>query len=740
MRASIRLVACFGLLALLLRAAPWAPARAGDELRLPGVFGSHMVLQRDVPVPVWGWARAGETVTVSCAGARAQAKVNEAGEWKAVLPALKAGGPHTLSVEGSSTLRLEDVLVGEVWLCSGQSNMEMGVGACRDGAAEIAAAHHPRIRLLMVPNRFAALPERDIVVGAQDGAWRVCSPATVAQGGWGGFSAAAYYFGRELEQALDVPVGLIDATWGGTVIQTWTPAEGFALVPELATEHERVLLADARSESHRKRLAETIEEAERWATAAKQALADRAAPPAMPVFPPELLPPSGPQHATALCNGMIQPLCPYALRGAIWYQGESNLGDGLLYTSRMQALIGGWRALWAQPELAFYFVQIAPFNYGGSPQAEPLLWEAQAAAQSIPGTGMVVINDIGNLADIHPANKQDVGRRLARWALAKTYGKKVECSGPTVREVVPEGGRLRVKFDHAGTGLSTRDGKPPTWFEVIDADGGGFVKATAKLAGDAVLLSAPDVRKPVAVRFAWSMLAEPNLMSSEGLPAGAFRAGTLPDRDPLTRHVPEAKDYTLVYDLDLAKLGPAPAYAADAHATLTRPFDRVAYLVELADAAGEARFVYVSMDAFTTELAQVGVPTAASGARFQQDVANLTVISNVKGLVTGARLKGGSIEFWPHNYGPANAVAVPGASDAAWDYGDQPSDPRDGYGSMQVHNHEAKQTLFALNNWKAGAGADLGIGSQPSGNPDWTFAANAGTYAAKRLRVLVRLR
>ncbi len=467
-----------------------SPAFADSDLRLPKVFTDHMVLQRGMQLPVWGWARGGATVTVTVAGARASAVANVAGEWKATLPALEAGGPFEMRVEGSGSLTFKDLLVGEVWLCSGQSNMEMGIGACRDGKAEIAAADHPRIRLLMVPNRFSAMPQADI-----DAAWRVCTPAAVAEGGWGGFSGAAYCFGREIHNALGVPVGLIDATWGGTVIQSWTPPEGFAALPALQGEYER---------------------------------APR--------------PPRDVQGATALHNGMIRPLRPFGLRGAIWYQGESNLADGALYTERMKALVGGWREIWGQGEFPFYFVQIAPFKYGGDPQALPLFWEAQAAAQAIPQCGMVVTNDIGDLADIHPANKQEVGRRLALWALAKTYGKSVLCSGPTVRSAAAEGAKFRVTFDNAGTGLASRDGKPLRGFEIIDADAGGFVAAEAEIVGSSVLLSAPGVSRPVAVRFAWQLLAEPNLVNSAGLPAGAFRAGTAPSRGMLAMGFPGAEE------------------------------------------------------------------------------------------------------------------------------------------------------------------------------------------------------
>jgi sialate O-acetylesterase len=705
------------------------------HVRLPNVFSHHMVLQRDCPLTFWGWAEPGESVTITIGANSAKAQANPEGEWKLALPPMSAGGPHTVVISGANKIELQDVLVGEVWLCSGQSNMEQGVGVSKDAKAEIAAANHPLIRLLMVPNRWTPLPQTNI-----DAAWKVCTPESIAEGGWGGFSAAAYSFARELRQKLNVPVGLIDATWGGTRIESWTAPQGFGEVPALAKDYQRVQSGDPSSPVHQARLQGFLGEVEKWLAATRAAATRRDLVPPMPSFPEELHPPRELQQPTALFNGMIHPLCPFPIRGAIWYQGESNSGEGMLYTERMKALIEGWRKIWGLGPFPFYYVQIAPFNYGGRPEVIGEFWEAQAAAQAIPNTGMAVINDIGDLKDIHPANKQDVGRRLAWLALNRTYGHKdVICSGPVFNGFEVRGQTLRLSFKETGAGLRSRDGQPLSWFEMIDADQGGFVKAKAEIEGTStVVLSAPEVKKPVAVRFAWSMLAEPNLANSAGLPASAFRAGSVPKRDALVLHVPEAAAYKLVYDLDLAKLGSQFSYDLDQRSTITTPFDRIAYFVELQNADGVSHYLYASMDAFTDSLDKIGIPTAAAGFRWQRAVSNLTVISDVAGLRTGTGLTGGWIEFWPHNYGQRNAAKVPNASDATYDFGDEPGDPLDGYGCMQLHNAEARQTLFAINNWKAGAGADLGIGNQPSGNPDWTFAANAGKLAAKRLRILVR--
>jgi len=725
------------IVALLLCSGIFCVATAQAEVRLPHVFGSHMVLQQEKTLIIWGWATPGETVTVQLGSASVTAQANDKGEWKATLPAMTAGGPYTLTVSGSSTVKYDDIMIGEVWLCSGQSNMEFGLGNVENAKAEIAAANHPGIRLLLVKHNWTAQPQSDI-----DGTWKICTPESVVEGGWNGFSAVGYFFGRELNQKLGVTVGLIESDWGGTRIESWTPPEGFAAVPALKTEYEKVQLGDPSTAQHQQRLQQTLDQYDQWLQAARKAMAAQELVPPAPTYPDELLAPHDLQQATALYNGMIHPLVPFSLRGAIWYQGEANESEGMRYAARMNALVDGWRTLWNEGNFPFYFVQIAPYNYGDNPEKLAELWEAQTvAADTIPNTGMAVVNDIGNLKNIHPTDKQDVGHRLALWALAKTYGDTnlIYC-GPTFKALAIEGNTLRVTFDHVGGGLASRDGKPLNWFEIIDANEGGFVRADARIDGDSVVLSASGVTNPVALRFAWSDLAEPNLMNSDGLPAGAFRAGDMPKRDWLSMNVPDAKSYQVVYDLSLTSLGSSIQYDVDNHSNIHQPFDRIGYFVELQDANWNTKDIFVSMDAFTGDAGKIGVPVFGSGAFFQQNVTNMDVYSNVKGIVTGSGLSGGNIEFWPNNYAQQNSAGVPNASNDAYDFGDQPTDPPNGYGSMQVHNHAARQTLFALNHWSEGARADVGIGNQPKDNPDWTFAANAGSYRAVRVCVLVRYR
>lgn len=704
-------------------------------VKLPGIFGDHMVLQRNIKLPIWGWAAAGEKVSVQLGGAPALSTTADAtGKWRVELPALPAGGPHELSVSGTNTIKVQDILIGEVWVCSGQSNMEFAVNGVINAPKEIAAANLPTIRHIKVPLKPASVPQEDFT-----SPWQVCSPQTV-----GGFTAAGYFMARELQKQLgDVPIGLINASWGGTLIEPWTPLIGFAEVPKLQNIHENVLRTLPESPAYRDHVKKHLAEVEAWAAKSKEALAANQQVPVTPLFPEAVKPLTSHQSPTTLFNAMVNPFVGYPICGAIWYQGESNHVEGSIYTEKMKALIGGWRKLWGQGDFPFYYVQIAPFKYGAeNPYILPQFWQAQLAAQSIPNTGMVVTSDIGDVNDIHPRNKQEVGRRLALLALHHTYGKKeVIAYGPTFKSLTQEGGQLRVTFDHADGELSSRDQKTLNSFEIIGEDT-DFVPAKAMMEGASVLLSAPEVKKPVAMRFGWHKEAQPNLINGAGLPAVAFQAGQIPKIDYLALKVPDASAYKLVYDLDLSKLGTSIAYDADFSASLKGAFDRVAYFIELRDQSGKVNYCYVSMDAFTDDLKKIGIPTVTSGAFFQIPVKGMKVISSVSTVPSGDYVDGGNIEFWPHNYGPLNVAKVAGASDSVFDHGDQTSDPVAGYGSMQVHHPKAGSTIFAINHWVAGPGADLGIGnsSVKSDSRDWTFAQNAASYASKRLRVLVRMK
>jgi len=702
-------------------------ANSHAEVRLPGFFTDHMVLQRQMPLKIWGWADPGEQVRVTLGDATEVATAGDSGRWSVSLPAMNASStPLQLTVEGSNTLTLSDILIGEVWLCSGQSNMEWRVSSSTNAEAEIAAADFPLIRHVKIPRRPSPVPLEDV-----DAEWQVCSPATA-----GSFTACGYFMARQLHQELDVPIGLVNSSWGGTRVEPWTPPIGFENVEALASIHQSVIGRMPGSAPYRQRLTTYLDSIADWQQQAQAALEESTLLSPAPAYPAELTPFKSHQDPTMLYNGMIHALVGFPMRGAIWYQGESNHAEGMLYTEKKRALINGWRTLWEQGDFPFYYVQIAPFQYGNEdPKILARFWEAQAAVQEIPNTGMVVINDIATLNDIHPPNKQDVGLRLAGLALKHDYGlEDLVANSPEMSEMKVLSDRIEIEFHNTGGGLKTRDGEAPSHFELIGPNSGGFRPASAKIDGNTIVLTAADVPKPTAFRFAWHKLAEPNLMGESGLPVGAFRGGKLPD---FFSTLPVSREYRLVYDLDLSQLGAEIKYTVDKSADVTA-FDRIGYVVELETSDGTPQNVFVSMKAFTSDAAKIGIPTVSSGAHFQQRVEDMEVISDVAGIVSGSAIATGNIEFWPNNYGQGNSGGIPGASSGTYDFGDSPGPPENGYGCMQVHNHAARQTLFAINHWSQGSGADIGIGNSTGPNPDWTFTGNASSYRTKRLRVYVR--
>jgi len=520
----------FLLLGIVLFAVVWIAALSPltAAVRLPGVLSDHMVLQRDKPMTIWGWAAPGESVAVTFAGQDTKTIASADGRWKVVLPPLKSGGgPLELTVRGADgpAAVVKDILIGEVWLCSGQSNMDWALSLTLSPLPEILRANHSGIRLLRVPRRTSEISQEDI-----EAKWSTCSPESV-----GPFSAVAYYFGLELHKKLGVPIGLIQSTCGGTPIEPWTPFAGYAAVTETKPILEKIELQMTK---YRASLESALPKYEEWIKATRKALSEKTTMPAKPYLPPSPFdstqtPFDSPKTPMALYNGMIHPLIHVAIRGAIWYQGESNRNDGLFYEKKMEALIHGWRSVWKLGDFPFYFVQIAPFNYGvdrdisGSDVPDflrlPLLWEAQTNALRIANTGMVVVNDIADLNDIHPRNKRDVGMRLALWARAKIYGESdLVYSGPLYKAMSVEGLTVKISFDHIGGGLISNDGQPLRWFEIAGEDR-IFYKADAAIEEDRVSIRSPKVAAPKFVRFGWLQLAVPNLANQEGLPASPFR-------------------------------------------------------------------------------------------------------------------------------------------------------------------------------------------------------------------------
>jgi len=495
-------------------------AFAQADVKLPAIIGSNMVLQADMKAPIWGWADPGEKVTVTLGGRKAGATADKDGKWQVRLEAMKAGaGPLEMTVAGKNTLKLTNILVGEVWICSGQSNMAMSVKSSRDSDKEIAEAKYPRIRLFMVAKATAGTPQADC-----KGQWVECSPQTVP-----GFSAVGYFFGRELHKDLGVPVGLIGSNWGGTPAEAWTSREGLESDPDLKVIYDRwkqnadnySKALEAWEKTKEKSLAD-------WKAAADKAKAEGKQAPRQPAPPND--PAQSPNFPTSLYNGMIAPLIPLGIRGAIWYQGESNAGRPMEYRKLFPAMITDWRKHWGEGEFPFLFVQLANFM---ARKAEPTdsnwaaLREAQTMTLALPKTGQAVIIDIGEANDIHPKNKQDVGKRLALAALAGTYGKDVVYSGPMYESMKVEGERVHLKFKHVGGGLVAKGGDKLTGFAVAGEDK-KFVWADARIDGDTIVVSAKDVAKPVAVRYAWADNPECNLYNKADLPACPLRTDDWP--------------------------------------------------------------------------------------------------------------------------------------------------------------------------------------------------------------------
>ncbi len=489
------------------------------DVSLPSFFGSGMVLQRDMPVAIWGKADPGETVTVTLTpDDTAATRANAEGRWSVRLPARAASAePLSLTVTGANTLRLDDILVGDVWLCSGQSNMALRVSTADNADAEIAAADFPRIRLFTVARAVADSPRDDV-----KGRWEACAPGTIRS-----FSAVGYFFGRQLHQNLNVPIGLIHSSWGGTAAEAWTPREVLAADENLKPILERwdATMADfprikAEFEANKERL--TAE----WKLAVVAAKEAGRTPPSQPRLrtgPNTQYQPAGLYHA------MIAPLAPLSLRGVIWYQGEANAGRAEQYRTLFPALIEAWRAAWDRPDLPFLFVQLP--NLDRQPEPSRSGWaelrEAQALTLATPHTAMAVTIDVGDPKDLHPTNKLDVGRRLALAAEAQVYGlPRAGRLSPIFQRATFDGREARLEFD-TPDGLAARDGKPLEGFVIAGADR-AFVPAQARIEGDRVIVWSESVPDPVAVRYAWADNPACNLTSGADLPASPFRTDDWP--------------------------------------------------------------------------------------------------------------------------------------------------------------------------------------------------------------------
>ena len=657
---------------------------AQATVSLPHVFGDNMVLQSGQRVPVWGKAVPGERVTVSFAGQSVSAVADADGRWRVDLAPLKESADGAeFRVRGANEIVLKNVVVGEVWFCSGQSNMEFTMSSRRkvkDWEKEVAAANWPNIRHFNVAHKVAQVPLDDV-----DAKWETTTPETIPPQ-----SAVAFFFGETLFKALDVPIGLINSSWGGTRIEPWTPAGHL---------DDLWLLQNLHPWSRRQ------------------------------------------DTPTVLWNGMVAGLVPFAIKGAIWYQGCANRADGDAYLDKTVSLVRGWRREWGQGDFPYFLVQLAPFKYD-NPKGTILavIQEAQARVpEKVPNSGYTVINDVGDVNDIHPTDKRTVGMRMADQVLDRVYGKFVRpWRTPVAKSISVEGRAVRVQMADAD-GLRTRDGLPPTCFELRGVDG-VWTAADARIDGTSVVVTAAGVEKPTAVRFAAYNGSTPNLVNGNGLPAGPFRMGAkakIGDAESLK----ELKGMTCVqrFDIPVASdlsLSPPKTLASRDGVT------RVAYLLELQDASGEVTFAMAAMDAFASNSDDLVIVGKARARAVRQPVANLTVRSNSPAVKTLTDAGCGFIEFYTSTYSARTMDTPKGGDPAKFDFNDTPTKPNAfGYGCLQIHDLASKRTVLAFNHFNAASKpCDVGIGSDPDprGNPDWTFAANAGKYKARRISVWVK--
>jgi sialate O-acetylesterase len=506
---------------LLFLATLLIPMSVHADVVLAPLFTDHAVLQQGKAVPVWGRAAPNENVTVTFRDQTIHATAGKDGRWIVYLDPLKPGEPAELVVAGQNTIKLQDVGVGEVWVCSGQSNMEFRVWGppgdvyrVNNADEEVAAAHFPLIRQFKVERAVAAQP-----ADTASGAWVVCSPETV-----GSFTAVGYFFARDFCQKLGVPIGLINCARGGTAIESWLSDYALRSQPAFAVVDQRWTEAMVDWPAKVAAYQATVAAQEKDDAAAKAAGPEKYA--EFLKNKPWLPPPPSPESPNAprsLFNGMVNPLLPCALRGVLWYQGESNDSRPEEYRALFAAMITAWRAHWGQGDFPFYWVQLPNYN-GGDPHATnwARLREAQAQALALPNTGMVVTIDIGEPDNVHPRNKQEVGRRLALIARHHLYDIPGDWSGPTFESATREGAAMRARFVHADGGLVAHN-RPPAGFQIAGADR-KFHPATARIERDTVIVSAPEAKEPVAVRYAWTNAPEANLFNGAGLPAAPFRS------------------------------------------------------------------------------------------------------------------------------------------------------------------------------------------------------------------------
>ena len=464
-----------------------------QELKLPAIFSDNMVLQQKSKAPVWGWNDPGKEVQVtgSWNNKTVKAVTDNTGKWMVKIKTPDAGGPYTLIINSGKTITYQNVMIGEVWVCSGQSNMEMPMTGwpntpiLTSESSIKESSNYPNIRLFNLQKKISESPLSDC-----KGQWEISSSESVKS-----FSASGYFFGLELYKRLNIPVGLIMTAWGGTRSEAWTCAEDIAKYDNFKPAIEKLRAREILRQ-------DSINNAKTLAN-------DKSF-----VF--------NANYPSALYNGMITPLIPFAIKGAIWYQGESNVYDAKLYSQIFPEMVKCWRTKWNQGDFPFYYVQIAPYNYGPNSKSELLRESQLQSLKTIPNSGMIVTMDIATISNIHPPDKPSIGKRLASWAFAKNYGlKDVAFSGPLYKSMKIEGQSIRISFDYAKNGLEAKGGEL-TNFEIADKDG-KFEPATAVIEKNTIVVSSNAILDPVSVRYGWTNTATPNLFNKEGLPASSFR-------------------------------------------------------------------------------------------------------------------------------------------------------------------------------------------------------------------------
>lgn len=492
----------------------WAlSASVQADVRLPALFSDHMVLQQDMALPVWGWADPGEKITVSIAGQTKSATAGSDGKWKLSLDKVESKEPLTLKVSGKNTIELNDVLIGEVWLCSGQSNMQMGLSITNNATAERQGAIYPQIRLFEVKQTPQLSPQETC-----EGRWEICGPDNV-----GRFSAVAYLFGQEIYKGTKFPVGLIESSLGGTLIEAWTSMDAQSKLKEYKTIDEYANIQRSKPWNEKTAMEKYEKDMAAWKITAEKAKADKTPVPREPrkPFHPNLhkcLP-------SNLYNSMVNPLIPFSIRGVIWYQGESNayLPHADLYGLQLETMIKDWRTRWGY-EFPFIWVQLPEYEPKKEPATTywPLIREEMLKSLSIPNTGMAVTLGLGEANNVHPKNKKEVAKRLALWALSEVYKQKdVACRSPLPAGQEIRGREIAVSFKNTDGGLIAKDGAVKGF--VIAGEDQKWLPANARIEGNTVIVSNPDVPKPVAVRYAWGCNPEWSLTNGAGLPASPFR-------------------------------------------------------------------------------------------------------------------------------------------------------------------------------------------------------------------------